>query len=335
MRGPAFQLFLIFALLSTVLIAGTLGFRLVEGWGWSDSVYMSLTTLTTVGYSEVNPLSPRGRLFNSFFILAGVLVVFTSIGLLVEVAINLELADYFGRKRRHAMLQKLTNHYIVCGAGRVGRGVVRELMRSGAALALVDNDPQKAQWGIDLKIPTLVADASHDDALRTARIDYAKGLVAVTGNDAQNVYVILTARVLNPKLVIAARATEEGAEEKLRRAGATTVFTPYTFIGHRLAQSMLRPHVMSFLDVASALRGSDLDLEIEQIRVSEASPVAGGALERSRIRSDYDVMVLAVIKPQGNTIFNPAGSTLIEAQDVLIALGERSRLKKLEKMLEA
>jgi voltage-gated potassium channel len=212
---------------------------------------------------------------------------------------------------------------------------VRELMRSGAALALVDNDPQKAQWGIDLKIPTLVADASHDDALRTARIDYAKGLVAVTGNDAQNVYVILTARVLNPKLVIAARATDEGAEEKLRRAGATTVFTPYTFIGHRLAQSMLRPHVMSFLDVASAVRGSDLDLEIEQIRVSEASPVAGGALERSRIRSDYDVMVLAVIKPQGNTIFNPAGSTLIEAQDVLIALGERSRLKQLEKMLEA
>lgn len=306
----------------------------MEGWSWSDSFYMSLTTLTTVGYSEVNPLSPRGRLFNSFFILTGVLVVFTSIGLLVEVAVSLELVDHFGRRRRHAMLQKLSNHYIVCGAGRVGRGVVRELLRSGATLALVDNDPQKAQWGIDLKIPTLVADASQDEALRTARIDHAKGLVAVTGNDAQNVYVILTARVLNPKLVIAARASDEEAEEKLRRAGATTVFTPYTFIGHRLAQSMLRPHVMSFLNVASALR-SDLDLEIEQIRVSGASPVAGGPLERSRIRSDYDVMVLAVIKPQGNTIFNPAGSTLIEAQDVLIALGERSRLKELEKMLEA
>jgi voltage-gated potassium channel len=335
MRGPVFQLLLILALLSAVLVAGTLGFRFVEGWSWSDCFYMSLTTLTTVGYSEVNPLSPRGRLFNSFFILAGVLVVFTSIGLLVEVAVSLELVDYFGRRRRHAMLQKLTNHYIVCGAGRVGRGVVRELMRNGATLVLVDHNQQKAQWGIDQEIPTLVADASQDEALRTARIEHAKGLVAVTGNDAQNVYVILTARVLNPKLLIAARATDEEAEKKLRRAGASTVFTPYTFIGHRLAQSLLRPHVMSFLDVASAVRGSDLDLEIEQIRVSDASKVAGTALERSRIRSDYDVMVLAVIKPHGNTIFNPAGTTLIEAHDVLIALGERSRLKDLEKMLEA
>jgi voltage-gated potassium channel len=295
---------------------------------------MSLTTLTTVGYSEVHPLTPRGRVFNSFFILAGVLVVFTSIGLLVELVVNLELADYFGRKRRHGMLQTLANHYIVCGAGRVGRGVVRELMRSGAPLALVDNDPAKAQWGIDRKLPTLVADASHDDALRAARIEHAKGLVAVTGNDAQNVYVILSARVLNPKLLIAARATDEEAEEKLRRAGATTVFTPYTFIGHRLAQSLLRPHVMSFLDVASALRGSDLDLEIEQIRVSGGSAAAATTLEDSQIRSHYGVIVLAVIKPDGHTNFNPAGSTAIEAGDVLIAMGERSRLKELENVLE-
>lgn len=317
------------------MLAGTLGFRFVEGWNWSDSFYMSLTTLTTVGYSEVNPLTPQGRLFNSFFILAGVLAVFTSIGLLVELVVGLELADHFGRRQRHGMLQKLTNHYIVCGAGRVGRGVVRELQRSGAPLVLVDNNPEKAQWGIDQRIPTLIADASHDDALRQARIEHAKGLVAVTGNDAQNVYVILTARVLNPKLLIAARATDEEAEEKLRRAGASTVFTPYTFIGHRLAQSLLRPHVMSFLDVASALRGSDLDLEIEQIRVSEGSPAASTTLEQSRIRSNYGVIVLAVIKPAGNTNFNPAGNTPIEPDDVLIALGERSRLKELEKMLEA
>jgi voltage-gated potassium channel len=335
MRRPFFQLCLILGLLSAVLIGGTVGFHGVEGWNWSDSFYMSLTTLTTVGYSEVNPLTPRGRLFNSFFILAGVLVAFTSIGLLVELVVGLGLADYFGRRKRHAMLQKLNDHYIVCGAGRVGRGVVRELMRSGAPLVVVDNNAEKAQWGFDQKIPTLVADASHDDALRDARIEHAKGLVAVTGSDAQNVYVILTARVLNPKLLIAARATDEEAEEKLRRAGASTVFTPYTFIGHRLAQSMLRPHVMSFLDVASAMRGSDLDLEIEQIRVSGASTAASTTLEQSRIRSNYGVIVLAVIKPAGHTNFNPAGNTSIEPGDVLIALGERSRLKELEKMLEA
>jgi voltage-gated potassium channel len=335
MRRPILQLCLIFGLLSVVLIAGMLGFHWVEDWGWSDSFYMSLTTLTTVGYTEVHPLSPNGRVFNSVFILAGFLVVFTSIGLLAELVVNLELADHFGRKRRYGMVQKLTNHYIVCGAGRVGRGVVRELQRSNAPLVLVDSNPEKAQWGIDQKIPTLIADASHDEALRDARIEHAKGLVAVTGSDAQNVYVILTARVLNPKLLIAARATDEEAEEKLRRAGASTVFTPYTFIGHRLAQSMLRPHVMTFLDVASALRGSDLDLEIEQIRVSHASLAASTTLEQSRIRPKYGVIILAVIKPDGHTNFNPDGNTPIESDDVLIALGERSRLKELEKMLEA
>lgn len=335
MRGPIFQLWLIFCLLSTVLMIGTFGFHVVEQWSWFDSFYMTLTTLTTVGYQEVHPLSPRGRLFNSFFILTGVVVVFTSIGLLAEFIVKLELADYFGRKRRLGMVQKLSDHYIVCGAGRVGRGVVRELMRSGSLLVLVDNNAQKAQWGIDHEVPTLVADASQDETLRTARIEHAKGLVAAIGSDAQNVYVILSARVLNPKLLIAARATDEEAEEKLRRAGATTVFTPYSFIGHRLAQSMLRPHVMSFLDIASAFRGSDLDLEVEQIRVSGASSVASTTLEQSRIRPNFGVIVLAVIKPEGKMDFNPAGNSRIEAGDVLIAMGERSRLKDLERVLEA
>ena len=170
------------------------------------------------------------------------------------------------------MLDKLNNHYIVCGAGRVGRSVIRELRRSGAPVLLVDNNTERVQWGVVEGIPTLAADATQDETLRRAHVTSARGLVAATSSDAQNVYVTLSARGLNPDLIISARATDEQAEEKLRRAGASTVFTPYTFIGHRLAQSMLRPHVLSFLDVASALTGgSDLDIETEQIHLAADS----------------------------------------------------------------
>jgi voltage-gated potassium channel len=147
--------------------------------------------------------------------------------------------------------------------------------------------------------------------------------------------VALSARVLNPTLIISARASDEQAVEKLRRAGASTVFTPYEFIGHRLAQSMLRPHVLSFLDIASAFQGSDLDLEMEQIRVSERSQVASKTIEQSRVRQTFGVIVLAVIKPDAKMKFNPAGDTLIQAGDVLIAMGERSRLTEMEETLEA
>jgi voltage-gated potassium channel len=233
------------------------------------------------------------------------------------------------------MLEQLANHYIVCGAGRVGRGVVAELRRSGVPVVLIDNNKDRAQWGIDLDIPTLVADATLDETLQQAGIGKAKGLVTATSSDAQNVYVTLSARVLNPDLLISARASDEQAEEKLRRAGVTTVFTPYTFIGHRLAQSMLRPHVMSFLDVASAFgRSSELEIEIEQVRVSPSSRAASKTLEESRLRQTLGVIVLAVLKPNGEMQFNPAGGTSIEAGDVLIAMGERSKLKQMELALE-
>ncbi len=330
------QLLLTFGLMTLLLAAGTAGFHLIEGWPLFDSFYMTLTTLTTVGYQEVHPLSFRGRVFDSALILGGVIVLFVSIAILADLVIKLELADYFGRRRSRKMLEKLSDHYIVCGAGRVGRGVVGELRRSGVPIVLIDNSKERAQWGIDLGIPTLIADATLDETLRQANIERAKGLVAAIASDAQNVYVTLSARVLNPNLLISARATDEQAEEKLRRAGVTTVFTPYTFIGHRLAQSMLRPHVMSFLDVASAFgRGSELEIEIEQVRVSGTSRVASKTLEETRLRQTLGVIVLAILKPNGQMQFNPDGGTAIEAGDVLIAMGERSKLKQMELTLEA
>src|SRR4029453_7445599 len=236
----------VLALVSGLLVFGTLSFHWIEGWTYFEGFYMTLMTLTTVGYGEVHPLSLQGRLIASALMLGGVVSVFISIGILVDVVIKLELADTFGRKRRQHVIEKLNDHYIVCGAGRVGRSVIRELRRSGAPILLIDSSADRAQWGIQDGIPTLVADATKDETLKRARVAHAKGLVAAISSDAENVYVALSARVLNPNLIISARATDEQAEEKLKRAGATTVFTPYRFIGHRLAQSLLRPHVLSF-----------------------------------------------------------------------------------------
>jgi len=333
MRRLSLQLLTIVSMLTAVLGLGTLGFRLVEGWSWFDSFYMALISLTTVGYEELFPLSHAGRVFTSVLLIVGVTVVFASIGLLGDLILKLELANFFGKRRAARMVSKLSNHYIVCGAGRVGRGVINELRRSGVQLVLVDNSLERTKWAEALGVPVVAADATQDETLLEAGIERAMGLVAAIGSDAENVYVTLSARVLNPTLRIAARATTEEAEEKLRRAGAATVFTPYTFIGHRLAQSLLRPHVLSFLDVASAL-GGDLDVETEQVKVSDDSAVAGKTLEESRLRQALGVIVLAVIRPDGSMQFNPGGDTKIEGGDVLIAMGERERLLRMERTVE-
>ena len=330
------RILLVLGLLTAVLGLGTLGFHVIEGWVWFDSFYMALITLTTVGYNEVLPLSQPGRIFNSMLMLSGIMVVFVSIGIMADTLIKLELADHFGRRRRKHMLSGLSNHYIVCGAGRVGRGVVEELLRSRVPLVLIDSNADRAQWAIDREIPTLVANATQDETLREARIDRAKGLVAAISSDAENVYVTLAGRSLNPELRISARASDEQAEDKLRTAGATAVFTPYPFIGHRLAQSLIRPHVLSFLDVASAFgKSSGHDLEIGQIPVTSSSKWVSKTLEESRIRQGYGVIVLAIQKPSKDMLFNPASDIRMDAGDYLIAMGDTKDLKRMEDDFES
>jgi voltage-gated potassium channel len=325
------RLLFIALFLTFALTVGTLGFVFIEGWSAFDSFYMTLMTLTTVGYGEVHPLSFQGRLFASLLMLIGVTTVFVGIGILAETLLRLEMLDYFGRRRRDRMLKDISGHYIVCGAGRVGRSVIQQLLRSETTIVLIDNTVERARWATDKGVITLVGDATKDEVLRQAHIETAKGLVAAIASDAENVYVALSAKVLNPNLVIAARASDEQAEEKLRRAGATNVFTPYSFIGHRLAQSMMRPHVATFLDVASAFRqSSDLDLEIDQLQIGPSSSLASNTLEQLHLSSKYGVIVLAVHRKNGVMQFNPAADLRIESGDVLIAMGERQKLKRLE-----
>ena len=321
--------YVILAVMAVLLVGGMCGFMWIEGWPWFDAFYMALITLTTVGYMEVHPLSHAGRIFNSVLIAVGVTTVFLAIGLIAQLAIQAELGKYIGRRRHKRMLDNLIGHYIVCGAGRVGRSVVRELVRNEVPFVVVDSDVDRTDWALQLGYTAVAADATKDETFREVHLERARGLVAALPTDAQNVYVALTARGMSKDLKIVARASDEEAVAKLRQAGANTVFTPYSHTGHRLAQALLRPHVLSFLDMASAFEGSDLDLDIEQIRVGERSECASRTLEQVRLPQKLGVIVLAILK-SGKMQFNPSSQTRMEPGDVLIAMGEGTKLRALE-----
>jgi voltage-gated potassium channel len=314
--------------LAGVFVLGTVGFHFIEGWTWFDGFYMVVTTLTTIGYQEVHPLSHAGRVFNVLVIGVGVSLVFLGIGSLTQALLEFELQSFFGRRKMERDISRLSGHYIICGAGRVGRSAARELARRPVPFVIIEqNEAKVARFGADWL--TLVGDATQEPTLRQAQIERAAGLVAATTTDATNLYIILTARGLNPKLKIIARASEEGAEKHLRSAGADAVVSPYAFAGHRIAQTFLRPHVVDFLDTATTHLG--LDLEIGEICVGAGSPFAGKTIEGSRIRQERGVIILAVKRKSG-MLFNPAPDDRIEPGDYLIAMGEPAQLREIEQM---
>ncbi len=318
------------ALLFTLLM-GTLGFVLIEGYPLLDAFYMTLITIATVGYAEVHPLSNAGRIFNSVLILFGVSLLFFSIGVVTQAAVQLELGEFFGKRRMKRMIDKLQNHYIVCGYGRVGRGAAQELRQAGFDCVVVERDPDRADAAARDGLQVVTADSTRDQTLADAGIARARGLVAALGTDADNLFVILSAKTLNPLLNVAARAGEEEAEEKLRRAGADTVFAPYTHAGHRLAQSLVRPHVLQFLDLSTKSLG--LDVLIEQVRVAEDSEFASTSIKQMQIRRETGVIVLAIRRASGEMIFNPPAEAVLQGGDCLVAMGEQENLKKLEQRL--
>ena len=310
-----------------VVAAGTAGYHFIEGWPWFDGFYMVVTTLTTIGYQEVHPLSHGGRVFNVFVILAGVSLLLLGIGALSQALLEFELQSFFGRRRMEREIGRLDSHYIICGMGRVGRSVARELARKPAPFVIIENSDAKMQRYNSENWLVVAGDATHEQTLRQAQIDRARGLIAATTTDATNLYIVLTARGLNPRLTIIARASEDDAEKHLLTAGADSVVSPYSFAGQRIAQSLLRPHVVSFLDTATTHLG--MDLEIGEIQVPGNSVLAGKTIESSRIRQDRGVIILAIKRREGMR-FNPAPDESIQADDCLIAMGEPSQLRQLE-----
>jgi voltage-gated potassium channel len=312
--------------LAVLTLIGMAGFHYIEGWSWFDGFYMVVTSFTTIGYQEVHPLSHAGRVFNVVLILCGVSLVFLGIGSLTQALLEFSLRSFFGRRRMEREFDRLKDHYVICGAGRVGRSAARELARKPVPFVIVEaNEAKAARFSNDWLM--LVGDATQEQTLRQVHIERARGLVAATTTDATNLYIVLTARSLNPNLRIIARASEEDAEKHLLKAGADSVVSPYHFAGQRIAQSFLRPHVVSFLDTATTHLG--MDLEIGEIQVGANSEFAGKTLGSSHIRQERGVIILA-IKRENGMHFNPAPEDVIEAGDCLIAMGQPAQLRQLE-----
>jgi voltage-gated potassium channel len=313
--------------------SGTVGFHFIEGWSWFDSFYMVIITLSTIGYQEVHTLSHAGRVFNIFLITAGVSLVFLMIGSLTQALLEFELVRVFGKRRMEREVANLKDHYIICGAGRVGHSVALELSRKPCPFVIVESD-EKSVADLDSKWLALIGDAASEKTLRDAGIDRAVGLVAATTTDATNIYIVLTARGLNSRIKIIARASEQRAEKHLKTAGADSVISPYAAAGHRIAQSFLRPHLLDFLDIASDRSGS-YQMLIEEIKISPESPLAGTTVGSSGIHHKFGIMILAIRHADGNTRFNPEAPEPIQGNDHLIAMGETPQLAKLETLAAA
>src|SRR3984957_19523738 len=314
-----------------IVTGGTLGFVWIEHYTPFDAFYMTLITISTVGYAELHPLSFYGRIFNSFLIFFGVTVLLLAVGGMTQVIIELELTQFFGKRRTRKMIDKLQDHIIVCGFGRVGRGAAHELQRAGVPFLVVDKNEDRVEWALRDGMLAVLADATDDETLKHAGILRAKGLIATLQSDADNLFVILSAKALKPTLQVSARIASEQSEKKMRLAGADYVFAPYDMTGNRMAQVMLKPHVFQFIDFTT--KGMGLDVGIEQLSVTTTSELASKSLSESRIRSDLGVIVLAIRKSDGQMHFNPPAEAEIQAGDFLIVMGEAANLTKLEQVL--
>ncbi|HZJ45723.1 MAG TPA: potassium channel protein [Pyrinomonadaceae bacterium] len=313
-----------------VLVAmtiGTLVFHVIERWTILDSLYVTAQTVTTVGFGDLAPRTHAGRAFATVFMMVGVGIVLYALTSTVQSIVQSELLATFGQRRYSRKMSRLRNHFIICGAGRVGSHLVRALMGSEHPFIVIESDAKKVAQLMDLGIAVLVRDATLEESLREAGVEHARGLAACLPDDANNVYVVLTARDLNPKLHIVARAAEEQAEHKLIRAGANRVVAPTLIGGHRMAMALTKPAVEDFL---GSITANELDLGFEQLEVGPVSKLIGRKLRETNIRSELNIVVVSIKRIDGQIIFNPSGETLIENGDLLIAIGSAETLAKLK-----
>jgi voltage-gated potassium channel len=308
-----------------LILVGTIGYHLIEGWSLFDGLYMTVITLATIGYGEVHLLSQPGRYFTLALILVGVTVFGFLISQLTQTLIESEITSVLGRRRLFKDISRLSGHYIVCGAGRVGMQVISELRKKHVDFVIIDRDEQIAEKLLSKGDLVLVGDATDETVLEGANVQTARCIIAAASNDADNVYVTLTARGLNPNILIVARASDHHAERQLMRAGANKAIAPT--LGHRMAQSALSPAVANFIELTTMTE--TLDLGFEQIRILPGSPLDGRRIRDSGIRSQHNAMIVAITDSNGHMHFNPDGERELHAGDVLIAIGTTSDLNRL------
>lgn len=313
-----------------ILVAsfGTAGYMLLEGWNFIDALYMTVITLASVGFKEVHDLSLFGRIFTIILIIGGVATVAYALSAGAKIILEGELQEVYGRRRLEKKIRELKDHYIVCGYGRMGKIICRELREKNIKFVIVEKQPDMHQENKDLLI--YPGDATKDEVLKELGIEQAKGLVSVLPSDAENLFVVLSARGLNPDLFIVARAGEEGSEKKLVRAGADKVVSPYHIGGLRIAHTVLKPAVVDFIEFAT--KSGNIDLQMEEVLIKESSELVGKSLDECGIGRELGIIIVAIKKPNGEMKFNPTFKSAIKTGDTLIALGESSKLKNLEIM---
>lgn len=318
------------AALVTVIAFGTLGYAMIEDWQAFDALYMTIITLATVGFKEVHELSPEGKIFTIVLIISGTGIIAYTLSSLIQFTLEGQLRKILGRKKLESRIGKLRDHYIICGYGRIGHLICREFQSRPIPFVIVEQNPNHIERLEREGYLYVEGDATDDETLQAAGIEYAKGLITAVTSDTDNVYITLTARGLNPKLFILARAGEEGAEKKLMRAGASKVISPYTIGASRMAQAILRPSVVDFIELATA--SEHLALQIEEIRIAADSVLAGKNLINSGIRQSMGIIIVGIKESDGKMTFNPPPEKNIEPNSVLIILGERPAISQLEKI---
>jgi voltage-gated potassium channel len=316
------------SLIALVIVVGTLGYVLIEGWSPWDAFYMTIITITTVGYGEVHPLSHAGRAFTVVIILTGVGTFFYAFTQFMTLLTSGGLLERRERRRLARMLDNLTDHFILCGFGRLGEIISREFARQNVPFVIVERNPERVHLATDLGYVAVEADASNEDVLRRVHIDRARGLVAAVSTDAENVYAVLSARLLKPDLFIVGRAETDDARTKLTRAGANRVISPYHIGGLQLAQTALRPAVVDFVQLATS--SENMELNLEQVHIADRSPLAGRSLIDAGLRQRFGVVVVGIRRADGRMDFNPAPETSILAGDDLVVLGRAGSLRDLE-----
>ena len=319
-------------ILLLILIFGTSGYMLLEDAGFTDALFMTVISITTVGFKEVFPLSDASKIFTIIVIFGGVGLFFYFVSMITEVVVEGGLQTFLWRRHMEKEMAGIKNHYIVCGFGRIGKVISKILHENNRPFLIIENDPNEIKAIDELGYLAVNDDATSDSVLEKAHVADAKSLIAVTSSDADNVYIILSAKGLNPDIYILARSSgKHGAENKLLRAGANKVISPYDIGARRMAQSIVRPTVIDFIDLT--VHEGELGLRLEELLISENATFVNKSLMDSGIRQDHDLIVVAIKRNRGEMLFNPNPTTEILTGDILVVLGEQSNIHALEKKI--
>lgn len=321
LQGPGLAV----ALLFLIIAAGTIGFHLIEGWSLWHAAFVTIAAIATVDIPE---LTPAGQAFSVVLLFAGISTALYTFTLVATVVVEGGLATRLRRRRDRRMLETITDHFIICGYGRIGRTVAVELRRQKVPHVIIERDPVRVREASDEGELAVAADASREDVLRKVGIDRARGLIAVVGTDAENVYTVLTARVLRPDLFIIGRAETEDATTKLKRAGADRVISPDQIGAMQIAQTALRPAVVDFMELATS--SEHIELSMEEVTIAEESTLANQSILDANLRQRYGVIVVGIQRSDLKMDFNPEPETAIRAGDKLVVLGRSDSLKRLE-----